>query len=203
MARQFLTMALAALVGVFTFSSAADAQDNYRVRAGDVLRVEVIEDPSLNRSVLVSPDGRIALPLAGAIQARGRTIEQIEAVLTAQLAPSFANTPTVFVGIERLFEPRERIPLPPAPDPVITIHVLGEAGQTGKIELAPGTTLLQAFAEFGGFSNFAATKRIQLRRGDTIYEINYDAILTGESPNGQVTVAEGDVIIVPQRKLFE
>ena len=203
MGRQFILTALMGLALALGFGEQAKAQDGYRVRAGDVLRVEVIEDPTLNRSVLVSPDGRIAVPLAGAIVARGRTIEQIEATLAAALAPNFANPPSVFVGIERLFEPRERIPLPPEPDPVVTIYVIGEAGRTGKIEVEPGTTLLQAFAEFGGFSNFAATKRIQLRRGETIYEIDYEAILAGVSPNGQVAVAEGDVIVVPQRRLFE
>ena len=48
------------------------AQDgSYLIRPGDVLQVEVLEDPGLNRSVLVSPDGRITMPLAGAIRASG------------------------------------------------------------------------------------------------------------------------------------
>ena len=48
---------LAALVLALSLASAAMAR-SYRIRPGDVLRIEVIEDPSLNRSVLVSPDGR-------------------------------------------------------------------------------------------------------------------------------------------------
>ena len=62
---------------------------------------------------------------------------------------------------------------------------------------------MQAIAQFGGFTNFAAVKRLQLRRGADVYTINYDAILDGSSQNGAVRMRDGDVIVVPQRKLFE
>ena len=193
---------LGSLLTLILLTTTASAQE-YRVKAGDILRIEVIEDQTLNRTVLVSPDGRIALPGAGAVRAGGRTLEQIQADLTAQLSPNFANTPNVFVGLEALAPREPRVPSQPLPDPVVTIYVMGEAANSGKLEVEPGTTLLQAFAQFGGFTNFAATKRIQLRRGTEIYVIDYDAILDGTSPNGAVRVAEGDVIVVPQRGLFE
>ncbi len=200
----FLRLNLLTLIGFFaTLGSAVVAQDGYQVSPGDILRIEVVQDPDLNRNVLVSPDGRISLPLAGAVQARGRTIEQIQADLTTQLSPNFISPPTVFVGVEKLAERRPIVPRTPEPDPVVTVFVMGEASAPGKVELVPGTTLLQAFAQFGGFSNFAATQRIQLRRDSQIYLIDYDAILAGTSTNGGVTMLEGDVIVIPQRRLFE
>ena len=78
------------------------AQNSYRIRAGDTLRIEVIEDATLNRSALVSPDGRISVPLAGPVRAAGRSIEAVQADLTAQLAANFQSTPNVFVAVERL-----------------------------------------------------------------------------------------------------
>ncbi len=171
---------------------------NYRVQPGDILRIEVIEDATLNRSALVSPDGRISLPGAGALRASGLTIEQIQAALADRLSANFVNRPNVSVDIETLAPEG-----PPAEDPVTAIFVVGEATTVGRIEVEPGTTLLQAFAEFGGFTNFAATKRIQLRRGSKIYTIDYDAILNGSSSNGGVAMHEGDVIIIQQRRLFE
>lgn len=183
----------------------AMAQDSYRVRPGDVLRIEVVEDPSLNRTALVAPDGRISMPGAGAVRASGRSLEAIQTALIAALSDDFANPPTVSVGLEALAQRVERAP---APDPTIDIFVIGEVGSAGPKTMAPGTTLLQAFSAMGGFSRFAATTRIQLRRtaangAETVYEINYDAILEGRSPNGSVTLQDGDVIIVPQRRLFE
>jgi polysaccharide export outer membrane protein len=193
-------MVLGSLLTLLILSFTAASAQDYRVQPGDILRIEVIEDTSLNRNVLVSPDGRISLPGAGAIRASGRTIEQIQSALTAGLAGNFAVTPNVFVAVEQL-APED--PVEPVEDPVTAIFVSGEANNVGRIELEPGTTLLQAFAQFGGFTNFAATKRIQLHRGSTIYTVNYDAILDGSSPNGAVALREGDVIVVPQRRLFE
>ena len=69
--RVMWTFALSALAGLFLFAQSAVAQ-GYQLQPGDILRVEVIEDPTLNRDVLIAPDGRFAFPLAGSVQAGGR-----------------------------------------------------------------------------------------------------------------------------------
>lgn len=194
---------------VLALASSAEAQGNYLIRPGDVLRVEVIEDESLNRNLLVLPDGRVSMPLAGTVIAAGRTVSQVQRAITSGLAASFAVQPSVYVGISSLAERIER-PAPPEPEPVRhAIFILGEARNPGRVEVEPGTTVLQLFAQIGGFTNFAATKRIQLRRTDprtraeTIHRLNYDAIEAGLSRNGLTTVMDGDVFVVPQRRLFE
>ena len=154
------------------FAATQTIAQEYRVQPGDTLLIEVVEAPSLNRTLLVSPDGRISLPGAGALRVNGLTIEQIQSALARRLAPSFVNPPNVFVDIQGLAPEEE--------DPVTAIFVVGEANNVGRIELEPGTTLLQAFAQFGGFTNFAAVKRIQLRRGAEIYNIDYNRILEPE-----------------------
>ena len=202
----------AALLWLTAMLTATEAQaQEYRIRAGDTLRIEVIEDSSLNRNVLVSPDGRISVPLAGTLQASGRTVEEVQIILADQLASNFASAPNVFVAVERVAEvapAAPRVAGPPAPPPTNAIYLLGEVANPGKIEVEPGTTILQLFAQMGGFTRFAATQRIQLRRTDalgveTIYTLNYDAMLTGQSPNATALVTEGDVIVVPERGLFE
>lgn len=185
---------LGSILTLMLFSTITLAQE-YRVQPGDTLRVEVVEDTSLNRVVLVSPDGRIALPGTGSFRASGLTIAQIQSALTSRLSSSFVSPPSVFVGIEGL--------APEGEDPVVAIFVVGEATSVGRVELEPGTNLMQAIAQFGGFTNFAAVKRIQLRRGADVYTINYENVLDGSSQNGTVRMREGDVIVIPQRKLFE
>ena len=208
-----LALAVLPLLALCLTATGAEAQE-YRIRAGDTLRIEVIEDSSLNRNVLVSPDGRISVPLAGTLQASGRTVEEVQVILASQLEPNFAATPNVFVAVERLAEvpppppPAPQIVAPPAPPPTNAIYVLGEVNGPGRVEVEPGTTVLQLFAQVGGFTRFAATRRIQLRRTDatgteTIYTLDYEAMLDGRSPNGTVRVGEGDVIVVPERRLFE
>ena len=204
--KQILALFACILAFATMIASGAQAQSAYKIRAGDVLRIEVLEDQTLNRQSLVPPDGRITLPLAGSIAAAGRTIEDIQKDLISRLTPSFAAAPTVFVSIESIFV--DPLANQPALPDLIKIYVQGEVAKQGRIDVLRGTTILQFFAEMGGFSKFAAIKRIQLRRVDKngvekVYGINYQDIESGRSSVGKTVLSEGDVIIVPQRKLFE
>lgn len=199
-ALQRLAILLAAVAGLM-LPGLALAQDGYKLRSGDILRIEVVEDANLNRAVLVAPDGRITMPLAGSVPAGGRTVEQVQADVAARLAGSFAAPPTVYVALERVAVPQggggggARA--------TIDVYVMGEGANPGRMDLERGTTLLQAFAQMGGFSPFAATKRIQLRRAGKTYVIDYTAIEAGTSTAGATVMQRGDVILVPQRRLFE
>jgi len=207
----FSLMAATVVMLLTAMTTTASAQNAYKIRNGDILRVEVIEDPSLNRTVLVSPDGRISMPLTGAIRAAGKSIEDIQAELASGLTASFASRPSVFVAVERLADrptPPRVVNRAPAPDPTIEIFVMGEVGKPGKVTLAPGANVLQAFAQMGGFTRFAASSRVQLRRPaadgtEAVYSLDYKAIEEGRSNAGMTVLIPGDVIVVPQRRLFE
>jgi polysaccharide export outer membrane protein len=201
--RRIGALATGALLGGLIAADGASAQEGYRIQPGDVLRVEVLEDPGLNRSTLVSPDGRVSFPLAGGVPAAGRTLEDLQTDLATRIGSNFAATPNVFISLERVAEPRPASGGVSAGAATIEIFVMGEAANPGKLDVSRGTTLLQAFAQMGGFSPFAATKRVQLRRGGTITTLSYDAIEAGTSTAGSTVLMDGDVIVVPQRKLFE
>ncbi len=191
---------LVSLVLTTAVAVPALAQGSYRIQPGDTLQIEVLEDATLDRDVLVRPDGRITMPLAGSLVAGGRSVEQIRVDLANLLAPNFAETPNVFVSLGEIGEPEE-------PDP-INVYIIGEAAEPGKYEVDPGTTLLQLIAESGGFSRFAATKRIKLRRTDragkeTVYQFNYDSVIDGVDTRASVKLSDGDVVVIPQRRLFE
>lgn len=195
---------LGGLLAVLPMATPSVAQSGYLIKPGDVLRIEVLEDPGLNRATLVSPDGRISFPLAGGVPAAGRTLEQLQADLASKIGSNFATPPNVFISLEKVAEPRAssggggaRVAA------TIEVFVMGEAAKPGKLDIKPGTTLLQAFAQMGGFSTFAATKRVQLHRAGKITTLSYDAIERGTSNAGSIILQEGDVIVVPQRKLFE
>jgi len=183
----------------------AEAQ-GYQVRPGDVLQVEVLEDPDLSRSALVLPDGRIAFPLVGTIPVAGRTLDQINEALATALEPNFAVRPSVFTSLATLSPPPE---VDPALEPGITIYVLGEVPGPGPRTVPPGTHILQFFSDMGGFTRFAATRRVQLRRFDPsggmehVFNIDYRALERGSPFTGPVILRDGDVILVPERRLFE
>ena len=198
------------LAGFLTLCGPAVAQDGYLIHPGDVLQVEVVEDAGLNRSALVAPDGRITMPLAGTFKVSGMSVEAVQSDIAARLASNFAAPPNVYVSLQQLAEPRPTGGGSGSGSAAtIDVYVMGQVGSPGKIAVAPGTTMLQLIAQMGGFSNFAATKRIQLRRIDKktgtgkTYTFNYKALENGESTSTVVTLSDGDVIIVPTRRLFE
>ena len=186
-------------------ATGAFAQSSYKIQSGDSLQIEVLEDPALNRSVLVLPDGSISFPLVGTIPAAGRSIDAVKADLAAALAGNFAAPPNVFVGIGTLAAPRAARAAGAAR--TISVYAMGEVTTPGKADVAPGTTVLQLLAQAGGFTRFAAQKRVQLRRttkggAEQIYLFNYDGTSTSGIA-GSTRLQPGDVIVVPQRKLFE
>jgi polysaccharide biosynthesis/export protein len=190
---------LLAVLVMLTTAPLALAQAGYRIQEGDTLAVSVLEDETLNSQVLVLPDGRISVPLAGSVQAAGRTVEQVESTIADRLASNFAVRPNVFVSVTGVAEEGD----------LINVYVLGRVGSPGVREVEAGTTLLQAISLGGGFDQFAATNRIQLRRTDPatgqerLYVFNYDAVERGGAIPSMLTLREGDVIIVPERRLFE
>ncbi|WP_084354160.1 polysaccharide biosynthesis/export family protein [Primorskyibacter flagellatus] len=190
---------------LFIIATVANAQSSYRVQQGDMLVIEVLEDPGLNRSTAVLPDGNFSFPYAGTLRAGGRTVSQIESAIRGAIASNFANPPTVFVSVQ----PLEREPVEPEEPEMIKVYLLGEVGAPGLVELEPGSTILHAIAIGGGPSRFAATKRIQLRRTDPrsgrqgVSTINYRAMSQGAGLRQDIILRDGDVILVPERRLFE
>ena len=198
---------LAICFTVFGVQSAL-AQDGYRIRTGDVLSVEVVQDPGLTREILVLPDGTINYPFVGTLQASGLTVAQVQQRIAAGISPNFAVVPDVFVAVREIVVAPP--PVAPLPGPTIDIFIQGEVNAPGLIEVPPGTTLIQALATHGGFTGFAATRRIQLRRHDrhtgrtsVVATLDYQVLERGGNVSHDPVLVEGDVILVPQRRLFE
>lgn len=185
------------------------AQSEYTIRPGDTLQIEVLQDSSLNRQVLVLPDGQITFPFAGQLRAGGRTPEQVSQTVADAIGPNFATRPNVFVAVASLRERQTTSGTSKRSKRTVDIYILGEVQSAGPKEVDRKTTFLQALSLSGGFTNFAAPKRIQLRRQNSrtgeqaLYIINYKALSDGAKMENNIVLQDGDVILVPERRLFE
>lgn len=200
--QRFIALIVSLLVMPLLVSQAL-AQSSYKIKSGDVLRIEVLEDSSLNGDSIVLPDGRVSVPLVGSVRVRGRSVDEVRNDLVARLKPNFASDPTVYVSLSSVATV-ERNDV----DDTLTVYLLGEVPTPGTIEVERGTTFLQALAQGGGVTRFGATKRLQLRREGAngrmqSYTFNVKAIMDGKSSLNTPVLREGDVIIVPQRRMFE
>lgn len=181
------------------------ASGDYTLRSGDMVEIVVLEDPSLNRQVLVRPDGKISLPLAGTVRAADGTLEQLQRRVRLALRGSFVEPPTVSASLVSLGETAQA-----EEEDALHYYVVGEVPSPGRFEYDPEkpVDLLQALAMAGGPGVFAARGRIQLRRMDetgieTVTTFDYDSAEDLAAIAVRQPVGDGDVILVPERGLFE
>ena len=195
-----LALCLAATLTV----GGAVAQE-YTVRLGDRLQITVLEDPGLNTSALVRPDGRITMPLAGTVTAAGLTPEAVAQSIRTRLASEFVSPPNVTVSVVGLGDPSGTGAVGTG---AASIYVLGQVGRPGIYNVALPLDALRLLALAGGPGNFAAKSRIQIRRqGDdgreSVILFDYESVQDGVVPIERVALKDGDVIVVPERRLFE
>src|SRR5947199_2274789 len=77
-----------ALLFCVGFATGALAQT---IKSGDNLSISVLQDPKLDRQVVVDPSGQIAFPMAGHIRARGLTPQAIENIIKEKLKPNYKD----------------------------------------------------------------------------------------------------------------
>jgi len=189
-----------ALLFLAAFATGALAQT---IKSGDSLSISVLQDSKLDRQVIVDPSGQIAFPMAGHIRARGLTPQAIENILKEKLKPNYNEALDITVALTGVAKPE-----PPEEDLKPKIFITGEVIRPGSYVVRQKTTLMQAIALAGGIGPFAAKRRIQVRRRGTagdeaIFAFDYRAYEAGYDLEGNVTLHAGDVIIVPERGLFE
>jgi polysaccharide biosynthesis/export protein len=197
---------LIALVLFIAGASAALAQDDaptvVTLKPGDTLNVSVLQDPKLDRSVVVDPNGQIAFPLAGHVTASGLTPQRLEKILKARLKRNYKDDDLdVTVALANAAKDVPEDDLKPK------IFITGEVLRPGPYPIRQATTLVQAISIAGGFGPYAAEKRVQVHRGsgaaETIFHFDYKKYESGLDLDANIPLQAGDVIIVPERGILE
>jgi polysaccharide export outer membrane protein len=157
----------------------------YRLGAGDKIRIEVYRDPQLSQSAQVRPDGKVTLPLIGDIDASGKTPAELDDAITAALK-EYVNNPSVTVIVVEAT--------------AATAYVVGGVNQPGAVQLQGNVTVLQALALAGGLSDFADRKNIRILRksatGTQTIPFNYKEAIKG-STEAATYLRAGDTVVVP------
>lgn len=164
----------------------ATTDPGYVIGPQDMLDINVWKEPDMTRVVPVRPDGKISLPLINDVQAAGSTPQQLAADITTKLK-KFLTDPQVTVIVTAINSQR--------------VFVIGEVLHAGAFQLVPGTTVLQALANAGGFTTFANVKKIHVMRvvnGKHVeLPFNYREVLSGDNQDQNIKLEPGDTVVVP------
>lgn len=165
---------------------AAGGQEIYQLRPGDRVMISVWREETLQREVVVLPDGSITFPLIGRIEVAGLSTPEVE---------------------QRVAEKLKKY----IPEPIVTVVIAGIEGSrayvTGKV-LHPGSliingpiSVLQAISLVGGLDRFADEGGIKVIRpkgdGQEILPVNYKDIISGKNVSTNIQLKAGDTLVVP------
>ncbi|MFQ5470230.1 MAG: polysaccharide biosynthesis/export family protein [Gammaproteobacteria bacterium] len=163
----------------------ASASD-YRLGAEDILEISVWNEESLQKEVMIRPDGKLTFPLVGEIVAANRSPGQVQKVITEKLS-KFIPEPVVTVVVKKV--------------EAYKVFVIGQVKKAGQYTIGRYLDVMQVLALAGGLTPFASeNKIIILRRVDgkeMVIPFKYADVKKGQNTKQNIILKSGDVVVVP------
>lgn len=158
----------------------------YLIGPEDVLEISVWKEEGLEREVLVRPDGKLSFPLAGDVQAAGRTPEQVQTEITERIQ-RYIPDPVVTVTVKTIGGNK--------------VYVIGEVKNPGSYVIGRYVDVIQALTLAGGLTAFARENSIKVLRREGTREIvvsfEYAEVKKGRKLEQNIFLRGGDVVVVP------
>lgn len=174
------------VMGLTQSGPAAGQEAGYTIKPGDMLSVSVWKEEALQGDVLVTPDGAFAFPLVGHVDARGKTVTDLQAILTERLA-KYISEPVVTVSVREIRGNK--------------IYVIGQVTRPGEFIVNPRVDVMQALSMAGGTTPFASLGNIIIlrREGGKQQPLRFDftSVAKGKDLEQNIELRSGDVVVVP------
>lgn len=165
-----------ALAAASTALAQGDAISNYRLRAGDVISIQVLGEEDLKRErIRLSDAATISYPILGEIRLYGKTVAELEALIREGLKGRYLVNPQVTVTINEYRN----------------FFINGQVEKPGGYPFIPGLTVRKAVSLAGGFKERASKQKIFVIRDD-------DRSQTAKRVDQNAAVNPGDIITVEE-----
>jgi polysaccharide biosynthesis/export protein len=185
LAARLLLLGSAAYFGCIA-SLHAQATAGYTVKPGDTLEISVWKEPDLQRTVLVRPDGQFSFPLVGEVDARNKTVAELNKTVSDRLT-KYISDAVVTISVQEIKGNK--------------IFVLGQVNKPGEFIVNPSVNIMQALSMAGGMTPFAATNDIIVLRGQGAQQkgmaFRYNDVVRGRSLDTNIELLSGDIVVVP------
>jgi protein involved in polysaccharide export with SLBB domain len=170
----------------------AGADQVYVLVPGDIVLVRVYQEEDLQTQARIGKDGMITMPLLGAIQIGGRTMDQASGHIGDLLGRDYLVNPQVTVTVLEYAKKR--------------FTVMGHVQRPGTYEFPSeeSVNLLQAISMAGGYTRLGAPWKVTVLRLEggqqRVYKLDADAM--SKQKNAKVFEIQADDTITIGEKLF-
>jgi protein involved in polysaccharide export with SLBB domain len=158
--------------------------EEYLIKPGDSLGVNVLGEPDLTKRVVVDPQGGITLPMINQVVVSGLTTNQAAQEITSRLKQFFKNP---VVSIELLESGK------------LQVTVSGEVKNPGLYSLTGGARLMDVITAAGGYTPSADLSKVKITRAGDVGSSTIDLskfLLSGDA-GANPAVGSGDTIVIP------
>lgn len=161
---------------------------DYTVGPDDVIEVKVYDEEDLSREVVVTGEGKIALPLVGDVPVLGLTAAQIEDRLEALYGADYLKSPQIFVSVKEF---RSK-----------GVKILGAVRNPGAYKLTGTSTVLDVITLAGGVSESGGKNLLLLKATkDGVVEptpVDLHRLLVEGDIAQNLPVVGGEIVFVPR-----
>lgn len=123
---------------------------DYHLSPGDIVQIEVVDVPTLNRTAQLDAQGMITMPYLGLVPAAGKTATELTMELQNRYGEKYLKNPEISVAVKQAR--------------VDTFVVDGSVTAPGVFPVGEKTTLIRALAQAKGLDNLANPKGIVVFR---------------------------------------
>ncbi len=161
---------------------------NYVLSANDLVEVKVFQEDDMDWTVRVTKDGTVSIPVVGVISVKGKTPDQLSAVVRDRLHDGYLVHPQVNVSVLEFSKRR--------------FTILGQVERPGQLDFPDNASVnvLQAIGMAGGTTKNADPGHVFVKRRVGAQEIvlKMDARRMAKDPSlPPFDILPGDTITVP------
>jgi protein involved in polysaccharide export with SLBB domain len=164
--------------------------EDYRFKVGERLYMTVPDRPALNRELVISENGTVAIPLVGEVKVSGLTANEIRSKVWEALHELYPSISMNEVTIEAMLS--------------WAVYVSGEVSEPGRYTFGNQPRVWQAIREAGGPTAEAALSDVRIvedqARGGGSRTIDVQSALERGSVDQLPLLNEGDTVVIPSQQ---
>jgi polysaccharide export outer membrane protein len=163
----------------------------YRLRKSDIVEIKFTFSPEFDQTATVLPDGFLGLKTVDDLFAEGLTVAELKDSVRQAYA-HILRDPEVSIIVKDFERP--------------FFVAGGQVGRPGKYELRAPTTVVEAIALAGGFTDKSKHSQVVVFRTVTtgvveVHVLNAKAMLASRNLEEDFELKPGDMLFVPQNQI--